>query len=917
MPDWNELVRSRLRNSGLAPSREAEVVEELAQHLNDRYSSLLAAGKSEDEAFQAVRADFEEGELDAELRRVEQAYVEPVALGAESSGSWLAGVWQDVRYGTRVLKLNPAFAAVCILSLALGIGANAAIFQLLNSVRMRTLPVKHADELAIIRIKDRKWASGRFSGRYAQVTNPMWQQIRDRQQGFSGIFAWGASMWNLNTGGQAEYARGIWVSGDFFNALGVPPVLGRVFNSGDDVKGCSSPGAVISYSFWQRRFGGDSGVIGRKLTLDGHPFEIVGVTPPDFYGIDVGRRYEVAVPICAEPVINGESSMYDVRHAWWLAIMGRLKPGWSLERATAQLETISPAVVEETLPPVYDAEGAKHYREYRFGAFAGGNGFSSLRADYESPLWILLTIAGLVLLIACANLANLMLARASTREREIAIRLALGAARGRLVRQLLTESLLIAAGGAVLGVGLARLLSGFLLRLLSTENSVVFLDLAFDWRVLGFTTALGVLTCLLFGLAPALKATNTPPASVMNSSGRSLTATRERFSLRRALVVTQVSLSLVLLVGALLFVRSLRNILTLDAGFQRDGILVVEVDFSRANVPADRRVAYRELLLDRVRNLPGVLSAGESSVVPVSGNGWNNNVVVNGKQLETNVNMVNISPGYFRSVGTPLIMGRDFDTRDNRQSPKVAIVNDEFARKIFAGQGPLGHTFKIAVYQGDTQFEFQVVGVVRNTKYYDLREDFGPIAFYPQAQDEKPDPYIAMLVRSDLELGSLVNGIKTTIAGVDPGISLDFRPLNQQIKQGLLRERLLATLSGFFGGLAALLATIGLYGVISYIVVRRTNEIGIRIALGATPRRILSMILSEAFVLLGFGLSIGLALSIALAGTASKLLFGLKPYDIATLAAASALLAAVAVAASVLPARRAARLEPTIALREE
>ncbi len=849
---------------------------------------------------------------------MEKAYTEPVTLGATSRGSLWSSLWQDLRYGARVLYASPVFTIVSVLSLALGIGANTAIFQLLDSVRLRTLPVKDPQELAIIRIAERKNASGNFRGRYPELTNAMWQQIQEKQEGFRGVFAWGTAVWNLNTGGPARYARGIWVSGEFFQVLSVPALMGRVLTPADDVKGCGgSPGAVISYSFWQREFGGNADAIGRKLTLEGHPFEIVGITPANFYGIDVGRNYDVAVPLCTEPILNGESSVYNLRHGWWLAVMGRLRPGWTLQKATAQLNAISAGIMEETLPPGYDAEAAKHYREYRLAAFPGANGFSGLRRDYESPLWILLAIAGVVLLIACANLANLMLARASARERELAIRLALGAARGRLVRQLLTESLLLAVAGAVMGAWLAKNLSAFLVRYLSTENSRVFLDLAMDWRVLGFASALAALTCILFGLAPAWKATSAPPASVMNSTGRNLTATRERFSLRRALVVTQVALSLVLLAGALLFVRSLRNLLKLDAGFQRDGVLVVDVDFTRLGLPKERRVPFRELLLERVQALPGVQSAAETFIVPVSGNGWNNNVVVDGKQIDANVNMNNVSPGYFRTLGTPLLAGRDFDAHDTQQSPKVAIVNEQFARKILGGQNPLGKTFKIAVYRGDPQYEFQIVGMVKNTKYYDLREDFDPIAFYPQAQDEKPDASSEILVRSDLDVGSLMNEVKAVIADVNPEVAIDFHVLDQQIKERLLRERLLATLSSFFGFLAALLATVGLYGVIAYIVVRRTNEIGIRIALGATPKRVLSMIVREAVTLLVVGLAIGTVLAVVAARTATKLLYGLKPHDAGTMALACALLAAVAVAASLLPARRAARLEPMVALREE
>jgi putative ABC transport system permease protein len=917
MPDWKTPIRRRLGDSKLAPTREAEIVDELAQHLRDRYEALLAAGSSEQDAEAAVLADLNQGELAEELQRAERSWNEPPAWGADSRGHLLSALRQDIRYGARVLRLNPAFTTVCILSLALGIGANTAIFQLLDAVRMRVLPVKNPQELAVIRPQD-PHRSGRMTGRFSRMTNPLWQQVRARQQGFSGVFAWGTNDGlNLADGGQARYAHSLWVSGEFFDVLGVQPLLGRVIHPSDDQKGCGTPGAVISYAFWQRQFGGDPGIVGKTIRIEGHPLPILGVTPAGFYGVEVGRNFDLAIPMCSEPVLLGENSIYEWRRGWWLGLMGRLKPGWTFSKATAQLESISPSIMAETLPPEYNTIEIKEYLAHRLTALPAANGLSSLRRDYETPLWLLLAISGLVLLIACANLANLMLARATSREREIAIRLALGAARGRLVRQLLTESLLLAAGGAVLGALLARTLSGFLVNFLSTDNSRLFVDLAMDWRVLGFTAGLAALTCLLFGLAPAVKATSAPPARIMSSAGRGLTASRERFSLRRILVVTQVALSLVLVVGALLFVRTLHNLMVLDAGFQRDGILVTDVDFTRLNIPQASRIQFREQLLDRVRAIPGVESAAETLIVPVSGSGWNDRVIVNGQVNQQDVNMNHISAGYFKTLGTPLLAGRDFDERDTLQSPKVAIVNQQFARKLFGGANPIGKTFKIDVYKGQPQYEFQIVGMVKDTKYYDLREDFDPIAFYPQTQDAKPGADSEIIIRSTLPLESLMTSVKNAIAEVNGGVTIDFHVLNTQIKEGLLRERLLATLSGFFGLLAGILATIGLYGVISYMVVRRTNEIGIRMALGARPTAILGMVLSEAFKLLAIGLAVGAVLAIAAARAATSLLFGLKPGDPTTLIAAALALAAVAVAASLLPAQRASRMDPMVALREE
>jgi putative ABC transport system permease protein len=914
MIDFQQMVRERLRDIGLSPVREAEIVDEVAQHLRDRYESHMSNGASPQEAERQIVAELNEHVLARELRDIERRWSEPVTLGAERPCFW-SGLWQDVRYGARVLRLNPGFAAVCVLSLALGVGANTAIFQLIDAVRMRTLPVNNPQELAVIR-PNVDARSGRIHGYMPLVTNAMWEQIRARQQGFSGVFAFGYEELNLATGGQERDAQAMWVSGEFFDVLGIQPILGRVFHRKDDHAGCGTPGAVLNYRFWQREFGGEVNVVGKTVSLDGHAVPIVGVTPASFNGLTPGHGFDVALLVCSEQVFEPAPSLYTLPHGWWLAVMGRLRPGWTLEKASAQLESISPGIIEDTLPPSYLEDMRKKYLSQKLDAYPGATGLSRLRGQYESPLWLLLAIAGLVLVIACANLANLLLARASAREKEIAVRLALGAARGRVVRQLLTESLLLALAGALLGAGLARALSAVLVRYLSTQSRTVFLELATDWRVLGFTAGLAMLTCVLFGLAPALKATSGAPARIISLAGRGLTATRERFSLRRGLVVTQVSLSLVLLVGSLLFVRSLRNILTLDAGFQRDGMVVVDIGYARLNLPPERRVAFRDLLLERVRALPGVTGAADTSIVPIRGYGWSNLVVVGGKESDTSVKMSNISLRYFRTMGTPLLMGRDFDERDNRESPKVAIVNEQFAKEFFGGDA-VGKTFQIAADRGEKRYDFQIVGVVRNTKYYDLREKFEPIAFYPEVQEEKPDTATQMMVRSDLELIAVINEVKAAIAQVDSGISVDFHPYDQQIKDGLLRERLLAMLSSFFGILAAVLATIGLYGVIGYIVARRTNEIGIRMALGASPRQILAMVVGEAGSLLIVGVMIGTVLAVAAGKSAATLLYGLKPYDPLTLVLAAAGLGAVAIAASLLPARRAAKLEPMVALRDE
>jgi len=829
----------------------------------------------------------------------------------------LDSAWRDVMHGFRLLRLNPGFAAVAILSLALGVGANTAVFQLLDAVRLRTLPVRNPSELFEIRIGDAKGGrTGQFTGRRPSMTNPLFQQVEQQQQAFSSLAVWGTVGFNLATQGEARNASGIWVNGDFFSTLGVTPMLGRLITRTDDFRGCATPAVVLSYGFWQRELGGDASAIGRTLTLDRHAYQVVGVTPPQFFGLEVGRSFDVAVPLCAEPLARVESAL-DKPDVWFLAVFGRLKPGWTPERASAQLAAVSPGIFKTTLPTNYRPQDITNYLAFKLGAFPAGTGVSSLRRDYETPLWMLLGTTGLVLIIACANLANLMLARATAREREIAVRLALGASRARVVRQLFAESLLLATLGGIGGFVVAKWSSRFLVALMTTETNRMFVDLATDWRIFTFTGVLAVATCLIFGLAPALRATSAEPGAAMKAGSRGSTDSRERFGFRRGLVVVQVAMSLVLVVGALLFVRSLRNLMILDAGFRQDGILIVDVDYRGTTVPDTARRSAFDDMTARLRALPGVGAAAETFIVPVSGAGWNERIVIAGQVRTENVNFNAIGPAYFRTMATPLIAGRDFDGRDVRNSQRVAIVTEQFARKFSGGQSPIGQMFQVEEGAGVDSPMYQIVGLAKDAKYTNLREEFTPIAFVPSAQQPKTDPYLQVVLRSGVPLETLTSAVTAEVASAQPGAILEFQTMNTLIRESLLRERLMAMLSGFFGLLAGLLATIGLYGVMSYIVERRRNEIGIRIALGADRHTVIAMIMREAAALLGVGLVIGALAAVGAARWASALLFGLRPGDPLTLGTAILALTIVAVLASYVPAWRASRLEPTAALREE
>jgi putative ABC transport system permease protein len=826
---------------------------------------------------------------------------------------------QDLRLAVRTLRRDPVFTAVALLSLALGIGANTALFQILDAVRLRSLPVEDPGGLAIVQLADRTGWRGSQASPYPALTNPLWEAFRDRQDAFEGVLAWASGDFELARADEPRRVRGLFVSGSFFRVLGMRPLLGRAFEAGDDRRGCGLPGAVISHAFWQGELGGDPAAVGRTIRLNERAVDVIGVAPAGFTGPEVGRSFDVAVPICSQAVLWSEGHWLDEGTVWWLTVEGRLRPGSTLEAANARLRSLSPEVFRSTLPPDYPAANAKDYLGFRLTAVPGGAGVSSARDQYSRPLLFLLATSGLVLLITCANLANLMLARAAAREREIAVRLAIGSSRLRVVRHVMAEGLILSAAGGSLGVFLAAFLGRSLVGLLSTEGSPFFLDLEPDRAVVSFALALTTLTCLLSGLVPAWRATSLPPADALRAPGRAATARREALRLRRVLVVSQVAFSLVLLVGALLFSRTLRNVLAVDVGFQPDGVLIAQLDLSRARLPPGGRAALKSDAIARIRAVEGVAAAAEVGVVPLSGGSVDNEVWIDGadpgRSLTSNFNW--IGPGFLRTMSITLLAGRDFDEHDTKDAPRVAIVNRSLARRLGFGASAVGRRFRRQATPTEPEQVFEVVGLVNDTKYRSLREEFVPIAFLPFAQGPLPDFYAQVALRTSAPAAALSTRLRAALEGTSPTVRVDVRPLMTTVREGLLRERLMALLSGFFGVLGAVTAAVGLYGVTSYAIAQRTHEIGIRIALGADRRSVVTLVLGEVATLLVVGLAVGAALALAAGRAAESMLFGLRAHDAASFVLGGVLLTAVAGAAGYVPTRRASRLDPMAALREE
>lgn len=831
---------------------------------------------------------------------------------------------QDLRYAIRTFRKSPVFVIVAVLSLAFGIGANTAIFTLVDQLLLRLLPVKDPQQLVLFWGRGPHYGSN--NGRY-KLSYPMYEDFRDHNQVFSGMFCrWETSM-SVSADGRTERVNGELVSGTYFPVLGVGPALGRLFTPADDRTPGGAPYAVLSYRYWITRFAGSPEVIGKKLIVNGHPLTIVGVSQAGFDGTDPGKSPQVRVPVMMkhemDPVGAGFDYNFTARRGRWVNVFGRLKPGVTQEQAKAALQPFFHQMLEMEVREKDFAKTAPETRQ-RFltmwvDLLPASKGDSELRRQFSSALLVLTAIVGLVLLIACANVANLLIARATSRQKEIAVRLALGASRSRIISQLLIESLTLAITGGIAGLALAVWMDRALLSFLPTGDNPLTISTAPDWRILSFNLAISIATGIIFGLIPALQSTRPQLAGTLKDQVGSI-AGGTSVGLRKALVAGQVTLSLLLLIGAGLFIRSLKNLKDLNPGFLTSNLLEFEIDPSRNGYKPERSLDFYRQLQEQLNVLPGVESSALAVIPVLSGDEWDNSIAVEGflhKPTETpDPHMQFISPDYFKTMNIPILLGRDFRMSDGVGAPPVCIVNEKFAKRYFKDGNALGRHIGMGGNPG-TKLDIEIIGIARDTKYESMRDEI-PIEVYRPYHQMNFVIGMMAYIRTARQPEQVFSSIRQVVNRLDPNLPVsDMKTLEKQQEESLITERLVATLSSGFGILATLLAAIGLYGVMAYMVARRTREIGVRMALGAASADVIWLVMKEVLQLVVIGIAIGLPAAWALTRFAKSQLYGIQPNDALTIVLATAGIALVAILSGYIPARRATRVDPMRALRWE
>jgi predicted permease len=823
---------------------------------------------------------------------------------------------QDFQYAVRNLRRSPLFTVVALFSLALGIGANSAVFTIADQVLLRFIPVAHARQLVSFSSpgppNGHVWGEDTFS-------YPMFRDFRDHNSVFEGVAARFNTNLNLSYNNRSERIAAELVSGTWFETLGLATFLGRGITVADDLVPAAHPVVVLTYDFWKSRFNANPAVLNQTVLLNGHPMTVIGVTQRGYHGFDPGARVDVLVPTMMKAQMTPTWNGLDDRRTLWLQLVGRLRPGVSLRQAQASMEPYYHGLL------IMEMQSIKFPSERRRSAFAtkpllfvpAGKGLSDLRKQFSDPLLILLGIVGLLLLIACANVANLLLARATGRQKEIAIRLAVGASRFLLVRQLVAESLVLSLAGGAIGILFAWWTGSALLTLLANSGDLP-LTATPDLRVFAFTFGLSLLTGVLFGLVPAFQATSPKLALTLKDHAGNVSAAGGHVRLRKALVVSQVALSLLMLIAAALFARSLHNLKNVELGFQRERLLSFAVDPSLAGYKADRIRRFAEEVQARTAATPRVQSAAVGVVTLLSYDQSISTIFIEGRPRKEDEDMNpwfdTVSPGYFSTLGIPLLAGRDFTSRDRAGAPRVAIVNDVFAGYYFKNENPIGRRFG---FGRGPKADIEIVGVVRGAKYASIDAKVPKEVYLAFAQDDNPASLV-VYIRTAGDPKTVFASVRREVNNLDPGLPITgLRTMEDQIDESLSTQRAMAGLSAFFGILATLLAAIGLYGVMAYTVTRRTREIGIRLALGADRSSLLKLVLREVAILTVAGVLIAIPVSLAITRLVRSVLYGIVPSDPLSIAAAVILLASVALLAGYIPAERATRVDPLTALRYE
>jgi predicted permease len=849
---------------------------------------------------------------------------------------WMDSTLKDLRFAIRTLRRNPGFTLIIVLTLAFGIGANAAMFTVLDQVLLRSLPVKNPSQIVLLRMRGRHYGSNWGT---SAISYPMYRDFQANNQVFSGMCARFPIAVGVASGGQSNRVDIELVSGTYFPVMGVGAALGRVFDPNDDTVPNGSPIAVLNYDYWKQAFGGDPQIVGKTLLVNGHQYQIVGVAEQGFSGTQLGYSAKAFVPISmANQIIIGTDDFLTNRRQRWVNAFGRLKPGVSLQQAQASLQPFMHAMLEMEVKEAAFAHASENDRTQFLKCWIqvlpGSQGQAYEETVLSAPLWVLMCATGVVLLIACANIANLLLARATGRQKEIAMRLAIGASRGRLIKQLLVETLALSALGAIAGLGVAYLAVRALVALYMPQDAQgLKIGLTPDARILLFFVAVTVLTGILFGLVPAIQSTKPDIGKTLKDEAGAVVGGHA--GMRKALVVAQVALSFLLVLGAGLFLRTLNNLLNMGPGFPVDHLIGLNVDPTIDGYTPERTKIFYNQLLQTLGAVPGVRSVGLASVRILDNNEWDSGVTVEpsgpGKGVQTAEPYMNmISPNYFAALGVPIVAGRDFTMQDTREvhhrpeekeggyAPATIMVNERFAQKYFGNENPIGHHIGFGTDPG-TPTDMEIIGVVKDIRYTNLRDEIPEQAFEPyMASRGVGSGSMTVYVRTALDPAQLMPVIREKIREMDSTLPVyDMRTMDEQLSLSLVTERMIASLSSVFGIFATLLAAIGLYGVMAYTVARRTREIGIRMALGAERGTVIWLVMRDVLLLVSIGIAIGVPASVALTRYARSQLYGVQPNDPSTLILAIAALAAVAGIAGLVPAMRASRLDPMIALRHE